>query len=66
MSTTPAFVSRLVRLPLTDADGDPVGRIRDVVLVPSGDQFRVPQPSFRRQCPRCRAIGGFGSAFCAS
>ena len=41
MSTTPAFVSRLVRLPLTDADGDPVGRIRDVVLVPSGDQFRV-------------------------
>jgi CBS domain-containing protein len=41
VSTTPAFVSRLVRLPLTDADGDPVGRIRDVVLVSSGDQLRV-------------------------
>ncbi|WP_426570695.1 magnesium transporter MgtE N-terminal domain-containing protein [Aquihabitans sp. McL0605] len=41
MSTTPAFVSRLVRLPLTDADGDPVGRIRDVVFAPSGDKLRV-------------------------
>jgi len=35
------FVSRLVRLPLTDADGDPVGRVRDVVLAPSGHKLRV-------------------------
>ena len=41
MPTTPVFVSRLVRLPLTDAEGDPVGRIRDVVLAPSGDKLRV-------------------------
>lgn len=41
MSDTPVFVSRLVRLPLADADGDPVGRIRDVVLVPSGSTLRV-------------------------
>lgn len=41
MPATPAFVSRLVRLPLTDADGDPVGRIRDVVLAPSGTELRV-------------------------
>ncbi len=41
MSATPAFVSRLVRLPLVDADGGPVGRVEDVVLVPSGDELRV-------------------------
>ena len=41
MSSQPIFVSRLVRLALADADGDPVGRIRDVVLVPSGDRLRV-------------------------
>jgi CBS domain-containing protein len=31
----------LVRLPLADIDGEPVGRIRDVVLVPSGNRLRV-------------------------
>ncbi|MCB0970132.1 MAG: hypothetical protein KDA97_01250, partial [Acidimicrobiales bacterium] len=41
MASNPVFVSRLVRLPLTDADGDPVGRVRDVVLVPSGARYRV-------------------------
>lgn len=41
MTDAPAFVSRLVRLPLIDADGDPVGRVSDVVLVPSGSRFRV-------------------------
>jgi len=41
VAVTPAFVSRLVRLPLLDADGDPVGRIVDVVLAPSGATFRV-------------------------
>jgi CBS domain-containing protein len=41
VSSAPVFVSRLVRLPLADADGDPVGRVRDVVLVPSGDKLRV-------------------------
>ena len=39
--TPPAFVSRLVRLPLADADGDPVGRVQDVVLAPQGDKLRV-------------------------
>jgi CBS domain-containing protein len=34
-------VSRLVRLPLTDSDGDPLGRVRDIVLAPAGDRFRV-------------------------
>lgn len=34
--TGPIFVSRLVRLPLLDADGHPIGRIEDVVTVPSG------------------------------
>jgi CBS domain-containing protein len=34
----PIFVSRLVRLPLTDADGHPVGRVDDVVVVPSGNE----------------------------
>lgn len=29
------FVSRITRLPLTDAEGTPLGRIEDVVLVPS-------------------------------
>jgi CBS domain-containing protein/sporulation protein YlmC with PRC-barrel domain len=38
---TPVFVSRLVRLPLIDADGEPVGRVRDVVLVPAGQSLRV-------------------------
>lgn len=38
----PIFVSRLVRLPLLDADGHPVGRVDDVVVVPSGaDPARV-------------------------
>lgn len=30
----PIYVSRLTRLPLLDAEGDPVGRIGDVVLLP--------------------------------
>ena len=34
----PIFVSRLVRLPLLDADGHPIGRIEDVVAVPSGTE----------------------------
>jgi hypothetical protein len=33
---TPVFVSRLVKLPLVDAEGITIGRIDDVVLVPSG------------------------------
>lgn len=41
MSDAPVFVSRLVRLPLLDRDGGPVGRITDVVLVPSGNELRV-------------------------
>lgn len=32
----PIFVSRLVRLPLLDAEGHPIGRVDDVVAVPSG------------------------------
>ena len=32
----PIFVSRLVRLPLLDADGHAIGRVDDVVTVPSG------------------------------
>jgi CBS domain-containing protein len=32
----PIYVSRLVRLPLLDVDGVPLGRIDDVVVVPSG------------------------------
>lgn len=32
----PIFVSRLVRLPLLDADGNALGRVDDVVTVPSG------------------------------
>ena len=35
------FVSRLVRLPLVDADDGLVGRVQDVVLVPSGAKLRV-------------------------
>lgn len=35
------FVSRLARLPLVDGDGGPVGRVQDVVLVPSGTDLRV-------------------------
>lgn len=35
------FISRLVRLPLLDRDGDEVGRVQDVVLVPSGTDLRV-------------------------
>jgi CBS domain-containing protein len=34
----PIFVSRLVRLPLLDADGHAIGRVGDVVTVPSGDE----------------------------
>ncbi|MCB0977386.1 MAG: magnesium transporter [Acidimicrobiales bacterium] len=41
MSSPPVFVSRLVRLPLVDRDGGAVGRIQDVVLVPSGQELRV-------------------------
>ncbi|CAN5698293.1 CBS domain-containing protein [soil metagenome] len=41
MSASPAFVSRLVRLLLVDGDGGPVGRVQDVVLVPSGTELRV-------------------------
>lgn len=33
---SPIYVSRLVRLPLLDADGMAVGRVDDVVVVPSG------------------------------
>ena len=32
----PIFVSRLVRLPLQDADGHALGRVEDVIVVPSG------------------------------
>ena len=32
----PIFVSRLARLPLVDSDGHGIGRVEDVVLVPSG------------------------------
>ncbi|MCU1352210.1 MAG: hypothetical protein JWM05_1419 [Acidimicrobiales bacterium] len=38
MASNPAFVSRLVRLPLLDIDGGPIGRVEDVLLVPSGDE----------------------------
>ena len=41
MSDAPAFVSRLVRLPLTDDDGESLGRVHDLVLAPSGDRLRV-------------------------
>jgi CBS domain-containing protein/sporulation protein YlmC with PRC-barrel domain len=41
MSAAPAFVSRLVRLPVTDDDGEALGRVHDVVLAPSGDKLRV-------------------------
>jgi CBS domain-containing protein len=41
VSSPPIFVSRLVRLPLVDRDGGAVGRIQDVVLVPSGRELRV-------------------------
>jgi CBS domain-containing protein/sporulation protein YlmC with PRC-barrel domain len=36
MSGSPIYVSRLVRLPLLDADGVAMGRIDDVLVVPSG------------------------------
>ena len=36
MPTAPVYVSRLVKLPLVDADGEPIGRVDDVVLVPPG------------------------------
>ena len=36
MNGSPIYVSRLVRLPLLDADGMAVGRVDDVVVVPSG------------------------------
>lgn len=40
--TGPIFVSRLVRLPLLDGDGHGMGRVEDVVAVPSGrDPARV-------------------------
>ncbi len=38
MPTSPIFVSRLVKLPLADADGAPIGQISDVVLVPPGPE----------------------------
>ena len=41
VSAQPAFVSRLVRLTLVDGDGGAVGRVHDVVLVPSGKDLRV-------------------------
>lgn len=41
MSAPPIFVSRLVRLPLVDADDGLVGRVQDVVLTHSGGGFRV-------------------------
>jgi CBS domain-containing protein len=41
VSPPPIFVSRLVRLPLVDRDGGAVGRVQDVVLVPSGRELRV-------------------------
>lgn len=41
VSDPPIFISRLTRLSLVDHDGDPVGRIHDVVLAPSGDELRV-------------------------
>lgn len=34
-------MSRLVRLPLTDDDGDALGRVADLVLAPTGDKLRV-------------------------
>ncbi len=36
MPASPIYVSRLVKLPLVDADGAPIGQISDVVLVPPG------------------------------
>ncbi len=36
MAGPPIYVSRLVRLPLLDADGIPVGRLEDVVLTSGG------------------------------
>ncbi len=36
VSSPPAFVSRLVRLPLLDAEGEAIGRMQDVVIVLSG------------------------------
>jgi CBS domain-containing protein len=41
VSAAPAFVSRVVRLPLLDGDGGAVGRVHDVVLGPSGEELRV-------------------------
>jgi len=38
VSAPPAFVSRIVRLPLLDPDGEPIGRLHDVVIVPSGPE----------------------------
>lgn len=37
----PIYVSRLVRLPLLDVDGMPVGRVDDVVIVPAVNAPRV-------------------------
>ena len=34
-------MSRLVRLPLTDDDGEALGRVHDIVLAPSGAKLRV-------------------------
>lgn len=36
MPASPVYVTRLVKLPLIDADGAPIGGIDDAVLVPSG------------------------------
>src|SRR5438046_3164972 len=43
MDTPPIYVSRLVRLPLVDTDGVPVGKVDDVVITPSapGEPPRV-------------------------
>ena len=35
-AAAPIYVSRLVRLPLLDAEGVAIGRLDDVVLSPSG------------------------------
>ncbi|MEJ7582975.1 MAG: hypothetical protein WKF43_02595, partial [Acidimicrobiales bacterium] len=42
MAPSPIYLSRLTRLPLLDADGSPLGRLDDVVLVPAaGERARV-------------------------
>lgn len=36
MAETVRYVSRLTRLPLRDADGEPIGQVTDVIIAPSG------------------------------